>query len=262
MRELSMMPIFSERSYGPPPACTAFVRLPSYRTPTAVRYHHQGQSPLALSDGLARPSGALRGRDCHACVPQPRYRRARAHALSAGRDRGPSTSHSAWPGADRAASGASRTATGDRPRPAYRRCPECPWDHWLVGPVSGRPAPDCCQRRARAVGSPRRRLRGPAADRDAQPHSRGAARLRGQRLRVEVRLAGAGTPTPPPGTALVEPDLLADVPPDVDELLRLLPRAALYLQDADPFACHPSLTRVWCRPGRRGQRLVESPRSQ
>jgi hypothetical protein len=48
---------------------------------------------------------------------------------------------------------------------------------------------------------------------------------------VEVILAGAGTPTPPPVTALVDADLLEDVPPDVAEVLRLLPHADVYLQD-------------------------------
>jgi transposase len=76
---------------------------------------------------------------------------------------------------------------------------------------------------------------------------------------VEVILAGAGTPTPPPVTALVEPDLLAEVPPDLAELLHLLPRAEVYLQDEVQFAFHPTLTRVWCRKGRRGPRWVEAP---
>jgi transposase len=60
-------------------------------------------------------------------------------------------------------------------------------------------------------------------------------------------------------TALVEPALLAEVPPDVQSLLDLLPRAALSLQDEIQFAFHPTLTRVWCRKGRRGQRLVAAP---
>jgi DDE superfamily endonuclease len=76
---------------------------------------------------------------------------------------------------------------------------------------------------------------------------------------VEVILAGAGTPTPPPVPALVEPDLLDEVPPDLEDLLHLLPRADVYLQDEVQFAFHPTLTRVWCRKGRRGQRLVEAP---
>jgi transposase len=72
-------------------------------------------------------------------------------------------------------------------------------------------------------------------------------------------LAGVGTPTPPPVTTLVEPDLLHEVPPDLEELLSLLPQADLYLQDEVQFAFHPTLTRVWCRKGRWGQRLVEAP---
>jgi transposase len=42
-------------------------------------------------------------------------------------------------------------------------------------------------------------------------------------------------------------------------LLALLPQADLYLQDEIQFAFHPTLTRVWSRKGRRGQRLVEAP---
>jgi hypothetical protein len=42
-------------------------------------------------------------------------------------------------------------------------------------------------------------------------------------------------------------------------LLRLLPRADLYLQDEVEVALHPTLTRVWCAKGRRGQRLIEAP---
>jgi hypothetical protein len=76
---------------------------------------------------------------------------------------------------------------------------------------------------------------------------------------VEVILAGAGTPTPPPIPHLVDADLLEDVPPDLATLLPLLPRANVYLQDEVQFAFHPPLTRVWCRKGRRGQRFVEAP---
>ena len=60
-------------------------------------------------------------------------------------------------------------------------------------------------------------------------------------------------------TALVEPDLLDEVPPDLATLLPLLPRADVSLQDEVQFAFHPTLTRVWCRKGRRGQRLVDAP---
>jgi len=38
-----------------------------------------------------------------------------------------------------------------------------------------------------------------------------------------------------------------------------VPHADLYLQDEMQVAFHPTLTRVWSRRGRRGQRLVEAP---
>jgi hypothetical protein len=46
---------------------------------------------------------------------------------------------------------------------------------------------------------------------------------------------------------------------DVPALLALLPHADLSLQDAMQIAFHLTLTRVWCRKGQRGQRLVEAP---
>jgi transposase len=78
---------------------------------------------------------------------------------------------------------------------------------------------------------------------------------------VEVLLAGAGTPTPPPVTDLIDADLLDQLPPDLVELLRMLPCADVYLQDEIQFVFHPTLTRAWCRKGRRGQRLVVAPGS-
>ena len=59
--------------------------------------------------------------------------------------------------------------------------------------------------------------------------------------------------------ALVEPTLWDQVPADVDDLLRLLPRADLYLQDEVNLDLHPTLTRTWSRKGRRGQRRVRAP---
>ncbi|MCL4543756.1 MAG: IS630 family transposase [Chloroflexi bacterium] len=49
------------------------------------------------------------------------------------------------------------------------------------------------------------------------------------------------------------------MPTDVPELLRLLPRADLYLQDEVQVALHPTLTRLWSPKGRQGQRLVRAP---
>jgi transposase len=81
-----------------------------------------------------------------------------------------------------------------------------------------------------------------------------------KRLRVEVLLAAAASPVPPPIDELMpEPLLQEEVPEDLPWLLRLLPRADVYLQDEVEVALHPTLTRVWCPKGRRGQRLVEAP---
>ena len=59
--------------------------------------------------------------------------------------------------------------------------------------------------------------------------------------------------------ALGELDLLPEVPPDVPELLSLLPQADLYVQDEVQIALHPTLTRVWSAKGHGGQRLVRAP---
>jgi transposase len=66
-------------------------------------------------------------------------------------------------------------------------------------------------------------------------------------------------PAPPPVSELVDADLLAELPSDLAALLQRLPQADVYLQDEVQVAFHPSLTRVWSRKGRRGQRLVEAP---
>jgi transposase len=77
---------------------------------------------------------------------------------------------------------------------------------------------------------------------------------------VEALLAAAASPLPPPVADLVPDPTLADlVPDDLPRLLALLPGADVYLQDEVEVALHPTLTRVWCRRGRRGQRLVETP---
>jgi hypothetical protein len=80
---------------------------------------------------------------------------------------------------------------------------------------------------------------------------------------VEVLLAAAALPSPPPLAALLPdptwPELLAPEDGGLQELLDLLPRADVYLQDEVQIALHATLTRVWCRRGRRGQRLVQAP---
>src|ERR1700681_4186489 len=59
--------------------------------------------------------------------------------------------------------------------------------------------------------------------------------------------------------SLFEADLWKQLPADLADLLTMFPHADLYLQDEMQVAFHPTLTRVWSRKGRRGQRLVEAP---
>jgi DDE superfamily endonuclease len=82
-----------------------------------------------------------------------------------------------------------------------------------------------------------------------------------KRVRVEALLAAAASPVPPPASCLVPDATLADelFPEDLPRLLGLLGRADLYLQDEVEVALHPTLTRVWSRAGRAGQRLVQTP---
>ena len=82
-----------------------------------------------------------------------------------------------------------------------------------------------------------------------------------KRLRVEALLAAAASAVPPPAGDLVPDRTLADdlFPEDLPWLLGLLDRADLYLQDEVEVALHPTLTRVWSRAGRAGQRLVQAP---
>ena len=73
-------------------------------------------------------------------------------------------------------------------------------------------------------------------------------------MRVEVLLAGSTVPEPLPIRDLVEADLWGQLPADLEDVLALLPQADLYLQDEMQVAFHPTLTRLWCRKGRRGHR--------
>jgi transposase len=58
---------------------------------------------------------------------------------------------------------------------------------------------------------------------------------------------------------LVAADLWDQLPADLLTLLAVLPQADLYLQDEVQIAFHPTLTRVWSRRGRHGQRRVAAP---
>ena len=83
----------------------------------------------------------------------------------------------------------------------------------------------------------------------------------GKRLRVEALLAAAASPRLHPSPTWCRtrpwPTCLPGGP--ARACWPCCPGADLYLQDEVEVALHPTLTRVWCRKGRRGQRLVEAP---
>ncbi len=92
------------------------------------------------------------------------------------------------------------------------------------------------------------------------------ASVLGVQIQAEAPSESPSTPASQPTMAptfdwrsLVDHDLWASVPADIDELLSLLPRADLYVQDEVDARLHPTLTRIWSRKGRRGQRLVRAP---
>jgi hypothetical protein len=84
-----------------------------------------------------------------------------------------------------------------------------------------------------------------------------------KRLMVEAVLAATALPAPPPVATLLpdatDTDLLPADQASFRELLARIAGADLYLQDEVYITLHPTLTRVWCRKGRRGQRQVQAP---
>jgi transposase len=80
---------------------------------------------------------------------------------------------------------------------------------------------------------------------------------------VEAVLAATALPAPPPLAALLpdptDTDLLPWDAPWFRALLERVAGADVYLQDEVAIALHPTLTRVWCRKGRRGQRRGQAP---
>src|SRR5215218_2650230 len=153
-----------------------------------------------------------------------------------------------------------------------------------AGP-SGRPGPprgwggQCAVELPAAGRLPGRGHRAPRRDRDGQDRAApgrvgvqaaplgavaqgpGPAGVGKKRLRVEALLGAAASPLPPPAADLVPDATLAEdlFPEDLPRLLGLLGRADLYLQDEVEVALHPTLTRVWSRSGRAGQRRVQAP---
>jgi hypothetical protein len=72
-------------------------------------------------------------------------------------------------------------------------------------------------------------------------------------------VAGAIAPAPLPAADLLAAPADEPPPADLSDLVALLPQADVDLQDDVQVAFPPTLTRVWSRRGRRGQRRVAAP---
>src|SRR5262252_5722406 len=226
----------------------------------AVRAHARGSRAHELPDRAAGRRGTACPRDrlAGATWPPPG-----AQSAAAVRDRGaggPVPAHGAAGRHAGHAGLAARTAAGDRAGPAHGRRRQRGLDHAAAGHLPGRGYWPSDGDRGRPSAPASAGLRVQASHLESQAQVDRAGGVGKKRVRVEALLAAAASPVPPPLPELM-PDLLLDeaVPEDLPWLLRLLPRADLYLQDEVEVALHPTLTRVWCRKGRRGQRLVEAP---
>src|SRR5450759_83852 len=227
----------------------------------AVRAHTRSRRAHQLSDRAA-------GRRRTACYRDRLAGAARSGSGAQGAapvpDRGPGRSgpaQGAGAGAPDHARLVGRVAACDRPGPAQRRRAECCLDHPPAVHLSGTGDGTAHGYRDRAGASASGGLRLQTAHLESQAQIDRTGWVGKKRVRVEALLAAATLPVPPPIDELLPVDeLLPDeVPEDLAWLLHLLPGADVYLQDEVEVALHPTLTRVWCAKGRRGQRLVEAP---
>src|SRR5947207_10427023 len=214
----------------------------------------------ALPDGAAGSGRAGRSRDRADRAAQPGHRAAGAAPLPGGgpgRRPAAAVARAATPSPGGLAGG---VGAGGRAGPARSRGAERGLDHRPAGRLPGRgDRPPGGDRHGPRLAAPAG-LRLQAARLEPQAQGHRAAGVGKKRVRVEALLAAAASPAPPPFADLVPDPTLADLlPTDLPRLLELLPRADLYLQDEVEVALHPTLTRVWSRKGRRGQRLVEAP---
>src|SRR5215218_6638695 len=252
----------SFRSGGPlacSGACNADRPRP-YRLGRAVQCHPRCRGAAAVPDGAPGRRGAHSASDRAPGAAAPSHGVAGAQALPGWGCGGGGFPAPAWPATGSTSEVGRRTVPGDRARPARGGGGQRELDDRPVGHLPGGADRASHERRGRPPGPASSGLRLQALGVDPQAQGAGAAGVGGKRLRVEALLAAAASPLPPPLDDLVPDPTLAElVPEDLPHLLALLPAADLYLQDEVEVALHPTLTRVWCRRGRRGQRLVETP---
>src|SRR5215207_9107097 len=225
--------------------------------PDHPRRHH----PHPLPDGAAARRGPPGGRGRAADPLQPRHRPPRAQALPDPRARRRAAPAPPGPATPLPARLAGRAGPSGRPGPPRGWGGQCAVDVPAAGRLPGRghraPRRDRDGQDRAAPG----RVGVQAAPLGAVAQGPGPAGVGKKRLRVEALLGAAASPLPPPAADLVPDATLAEdlFPEDLPRLLGLLGRADLYLQDEVEVALHPTLTRVWSRAGRSGQRRVQAP---
>src|SRR6266545_1108206 len=194
------------------------------------------------------------------CSPDT-VRRVLKRYLASGPDAVPHRPHLGQPPHDPPGWVAGRAGPGRRLRPPPGRGGQCVVELSAAGRLPGRGDRVSGGDRDGADRVAPGRVCVQAAPLGAVAQGARAAGVGKKRVRVEALLAAAASPLPPPAGCLVPDATLADdlFPEDLPRLLGLLERADLYLQDEVEVALHPTLTRVWSRAGRAGQRRVQAP---
>src|SRR5829696_6528906 len=231
------------------------------RAGTRLPHHPRRPDPHPLPDGPTQRPGPHPTPDRAAGPVQRRYRPPGAQALPGRRGRrraAPAPPRSATPLPRRVGAG---VGPGRRPGPTLGWGGQCAVDLSAAGRLPGRgDRPPRWHRDGQDRAAPGR-LGVQAAPLGPDPQGPGPAGVGKKRLRVEALLAAAASPVPPPACDLIPDATLADDlwPEDLPRLLGRLGHADLYLQDEVEVALHPTLTRVWSRSGRAGQRRVQAP---
>src|SRR6266508_5148273 len=231
------------------------------RAGTPLPHHPRRRDPYPLPDGPVERAGPHPTPDRRAGPAQPRHGSPGAQALPGQRSRRRAAPTPPGPAAPLPTRLGGRAGPGRRagPPPGWRG--QCPVDVSAAGRL---PGPGDRASGGDRDGADRVAPGGvgvQAAPLGAHAQGAGPAGVGNKRVRVEALLGAAASPLPPPAVDLVPDATLADelFPEDLPRLLGLLGRADLYLQDEVEVALHPTLTRVWSRAGRSGQRLVQAP---
>src|SRR5919204_1833661 len=233
------------------------------RSGAVLRDHARCRDAAALSDGVVSCRRLHCSPDRPRGAPQRGHRRAGGAPLSGGRRRGRAAPASSRPPRGGACRLGGRVAPRDRVGSAHGGRGQRQLDHPVAGRLPGHRDGPAHEPRDSAGAPAPSGLCLQAAHLDVATQGPGAAGGGKKRLAVEAVLAAAALPASPPMAALLpdptDTDLLPWHEPWFQALLDRIAGADLYLQDEVYIALHPTLTRVWCRRGRRGQRRVQAP---